>query len=304
MEPFREDVAYQRLQEQRQFLAEKKDVNEATTRLRVIDTILFDILYWPKNIVETEKYCRAEGYADYVFFLNGRPAMVLEAKKSGMSFVLPDRTFEDRPYLFGLLAQECRPAADALQQAIGYAATVGARYIAISNGHQWLFAMTFVSDHGLDERLVYVFESVDAISRRFKRFCACFTQSGMSENAVSRDLLDALKQPAPAKLSSKIPGYPVAASRNVFQNELSYILDYVWQVLNQEEATPAFLDHCYVEPGSHSDIIALVRELLEKRKKEDEVVTQHEVLSIDKLPGELSHLPAERPVAILGDVGL
>ena len=31
---------------------------------------------------------------------------------------------------------------------------------------------------------------------------------------------------------SKIPAYPVAASRNVFQNELSYILDYVWQTLN------------------------------------------------------------------------
>lgn len=303
MELFREDVAYQKFEECRPTLNQQIEVNEATTRLRVIDTILFDVLRWPKSIIEPEKYCRAEGYADYVLFLDGRPAMVLEAKKTGTTFVIPDRSFQDRPYLFGLLAQESRSAADALQQAIGYAATVGARYVAISNGHQWLFAMTFVPDQPLDERLVYVFESLDAIASKFKRFCACFGQIGLSENAVSRDLLDTLKQPAPAKLSSNIPGYPVASSRNVFQNELSYILDYVWQTLNQEDATLSFLEHCYVEPGSHADIIALVRELLEKRKKEDEVLAHYEVLDIGALPGEITHLPSERPFAILGEVG-
>ena len=303
MEVFREDVAYQRFQVSRPIFDKQSQLNEATTRLRLIDSILFEVLHWPRDFVETERYCRTEGYADYVFILNDRPALVLEAKKTDRTFVIPQRTLQNRPYLFGLLARECRPAADALQQAIGYAATIGARYIAISNGHQWLFAMTFVADQSLDERLVYIFESLDAISLRFRMFCACFSQSGLSENAVSRDLLDTLKQPAPIKLSSKIPAYPVAASRNVFQNELSYILDYVWQTLNQEENTPSFLENCYVEPESHIDIITLVKELLEKRKTEDGILTQYEVLSIERLPKELAHLPSERPFVILGDVG-
>ena len=31
--------------------------NESTTRLRAIDTILFDILAWEKKAVDLEKYC-------------------------------------------------------------------------------------------------------------------------------------------------------------------------------------------------------------------------------------------------------
>ena len=50
--------------------------NESTTRLRAVDTILFDVLSWDKAAVETEKYCRSEGYADYVFTINERPCMV------------------------------------------------------------------------------------------------------------------------------------------------------------------------------------------------------------------------------------
>ncbi len=59
--------------------------------------------------------------------------------------------------MFGILATECLPATKALQQAIGYAATLGARYVAISNGHQWLLTLTFVPDQPLESRLVYVF---------------------------------------------------------------------------------------------------------------------------------------------------
>lgn len=277
--------------------------NESITRLRAIDTILFDILSWDKGLVETEKYCRAEGYADYVFILNENPCLVLEAKRSGIDFVLPDRSFEDRPYAFGLLAKECPQAMNALTQAIGYAATLGARYVAISNGHQWLFSLTFVQGQALEKRLVYVFESLEAISSHFLKFYSCFSKKGIQKNTVSRDLLDTLKLPPPAKLSSSIPGYPLPASRNIFQNEVSYILDYVWQIMSQEEGTIEFVENCYVNPISHEDILALVRELIEKRENEDDILRQYQIESIEKLPHEIAHLPAERPFVVLGEIG-
>jgi hypothetical protein len=205
--------------------------------------------------------------------------------------------------MFGILATECLPATKALQQAIGYAATLGARYVAISNGHQWLLTLTFVPDQPLESRLVYVFESIDAIGARYQNFWDCFSPEGLEHNNVIKDLLDTLKLPAPAKLSSFLPGYPTPATRNVFQNEISYILDYVWQVLSQDESTMAFVKNCYVNPSSHEDIEALVRELTEKRKNEDALLRQFEVESIDKLPHKLAHLPAERPFVVLGEVG-
>lgn len=299
-----EDISYQVLQTK---LTDLKDLtrrdNEATTRLRAIDEMLFYVLAWDKRSVEVEKYCRAEGYADYTFLIKNTPALVLEAKRHGIEFVLPNRVFETRPYVFGILSTECPAAAKALQQAIGYAATLGARYVAISNGDQWLMSMTFVPHQPLEARLVYVFESLDAILTRFGTFWSCFSSEGLQQNAVVKELLDTLKLPAPAKLSSFIPGYPVPATRNVFQNELSYILDYVWQVMSQDESTMAFVEHCYVNPGSHEDILSLVRELIEKRKNEDSILSKYEVESIDRLPHKLAHLPAERPFVILGEVG-
>ncbi|MEQ1846870.1 MAG: hypothetical protein ABL983_14990, partial [Nitrospira sp.] len=298
------DISFRELQSKISDLkALTKLENESTTRLRAIDTILFDVLAWDKKAVDSEKYCRAEGYADYVLSINNIPSLVIEAKRSAIDFVLSDLSFENRPYVFGVLATECPPATKALQQAIGYAATLGSRYVAICNGHQWLLTLTFLPDQPLDSRLVYVFESFDAIAKRFGTFWDCFSPQGLVSNAVVKDLLDTLKLPAPAKLSSFIPGYPVPATRNIFQNELSYILDYVWQVMSQEEGTKTFVQYCYVNPSSHEDILALVKELIEKRKTEDALLGKYEVESIDRLPYKLAHLPAERPFIVLGEVG-
>jgi len=304
MKDFKEDVAYQVLVDKISDLKKLTRLeNESETRLRAIDTILFDILQWNKNSVETEKYCREEGYADYVFLLNNKRSLVLEAKKSGIEFVISDRTFTDRPYNFGLFAKECPDAYRALQQSIGYAATLGAQYVAISNGHQWLLALTFVQNQPIEKRLIYVFESFDAISERFSYFCKCFAPNELHRNEVRKHLLDTLKQPAPAKLSSKIPGYPLLATRNVFQNEITYILDYVWQAMSKDEETVSFVENCYVNPNSHKDIVSLVKELIEKRRNEDELLCEYEVESIDRLPQEIAHLPSERPFIVLGEVG-
>ena len=304
MEEFAVDIAFQKFQKYIDHLNSLTGIeNESTTRLRAIDTIIFDILDWDKSYVETEKYCRTEGYADYVLFMNQNPFLVIEAKRSGIDFLINDRIFEKRPYLFGILSRECPPAAKAIQQAIGYAATLGAKYVSVTNGHQWIFGLTFVQDQTIENRLVYVFESINAIQDNFEYFCRCFSHYYLKNNIIIEDLLDNLKMPAPAKLSSSTPGYPYPASRNVFINEFSYILDYVWQVMSQDEGTPEFVKHCYVCPKSHEDIIALVKELIGKRKNEDDILMDYDIDSIDKLPHDIAQLPAERPFVILGEIG-
>jgi hypothetical protein len=299
-----DDIAFENMQAKAQELCLLTKIdNEATTRLRAIDTILFDVLNWDRSEVEAEKYCRTEGYADYVFSINHKPGLVLEAKKSGIDFLIPSRTFDNRPYAFGLLAKECKEAANAFQQVMGYASTLGARNIGISNGHQWIFGLTFVQGQQLENRLVYVFESLDAILKRFGKFYICFSRIDLEHNSAHKELVEALKLPAPAKLSSFIPGYPVSATRNIFQNELSYILDYVWQVTSQEEGTPAFIENCYVNPSAHEDILSFARELIGKRKTEDEILSHYEFKTTDRLPYELAHLPAEKPFVVLGEIG-
>ena len=279
------------------------DANEAATRLRAIDTILFEVLDWQKEDVEPEKYCRAEGYADYVCHVDGRKVLVIEAKRAGKTFVVSSDALENRPYSFGFIASESKEAADALLQAIGYAATLGVHYVAITNGKQWLLTLTYVEGKELHERLVFVFESFDAIAERFRFFWQCFSKSQLAKHTIDSTLLDILLKPAPPKASAKIAGYPVSATRNIFKNELAYVLDYVWQVMAQDEESADFVKNCYVSPDNHKDTVALVRELLAKRTTEDAVLTQHDIVSIDKLPQQLAHLPSEKPFVILGQVG-
>src|SRR5262245_28932599 len=62
-------------------------MNDATTRLRVIDRLLMDCLGWRPSDIDSEKYHNGD-YTDYDI---GRPAveMILEAKREGVYFSLP-----------------------------------------------------------------------------------------------------------------------------------------------------------------------------------------------------------------------
>jgi hypothetical protein len=62
--------------------------NEATTRLKLIDDVLFDLLGWGKDDIEVEQRIDEDGlteFADYVIS-TGRHSILVEAKKVGANF--------------------------------------------------------------------------------------------------------------------------------------------------------------------------------------------------------------------------
>lgn len=276
--------------------------NEATTRLRAIDTLLFHVLGWDKSAVDSEHYCRAVGFADYVLSSGGSKAMVIEAKRDEVAFVLKNRSYSDDPIGFGLLASECPEAAAALRQAAGYANTLGARFVAITNGHQWLLALTHVDGEELDARSVLVWESLDALKERFTGFYASFSPVHVGLNTASDRLFEPRRKPAPAKLSTLIPNYPVPANRNVIVNELSAIIGIVWTGVAHAEPTSSFLEECYVHPGESTDTLRLAAELLAEHRQQD-VDEQQAVLPSTKAAQLLRDPPRRKPIIVLGRVG-
>ena len=56
--------------------------NEDTMRMRAIDSIVFEVLGWERTSVETEKYCRGVGFADYVFQWDQSIVLVLDLKQA------------------------------------------------------------------------------------------------------------------------------------------------------------------------------------------------------------------------------
>lgn len=279
------------------------DMNEDTTRLRIIDRFLFEALDWEHDNVETESYCRMEGYADYVCSVESTTTLVIEAKRRGTYFLLGDHEYEDRPYSFGFIARESKAASEALQQAIGYAVTLGSRYVAVSNGNQWLFTLAYVEGKSLDERLVYVFESLEAVLNKFRTFCNCFLKNQLAKHEIDFSLLDSRSKPAPPRIALQIPGFPVSADRNMYQNELSYVLNYVWNIMEHNDGAEDFVRECYVNPDNHRDAISLARDLLAKRTTEDAIIQGNDIQTTDDVPKAIDQMPSEKPFVILGQIG-
>ena len=296
------DYAYEQLQKYRDVILAAEGVNEATTRLRAIDTLLFDVLGWDKRKVDTETYCREVGYADYVFSDAGGVVMVLEAKKDDITFLLKQSKIDDRAMGFAFLAKECPEADKALRQALGYAAALGAKYVAISNGAQWLLALTFVPHQPVNDRSVIAFESFEAIESRFRAFFDCFGPEGLRTHKSQELLLERRQAPPPTKLSHWITGYPVLANRNRMSNELSTVLATVWDEARDEEETPEFLKECYVEPETSASALGLAQELIEQRLSADQR-TYSSTMQPARAAELLSSVNTEKPVVVLGNVG-
>jgi hypothetical protein len=302
MAPSTREFAFEQLTKHEDLIRAAVGSNEATTRLRAIDTILFDVLAWEKTDVECERYVRANGFADYAFLDGKSIPLILEAKKSGATFLLPDREYPDTPVGFPLIAQECKEADAALRQALGYAAQLAARYIAITNGHQWIIALTWVNNQTVDERSVFIFESVDAIRAKFARFWDCFGPDGVRKNRAAALLLESRKAPAPSKLAERIVGYPASATRNLLVNQIEVVVAGVLEEVKREEGDIEFLTECYVEPESGASSLAHAKEMLMQRLEADERLAS-EVIDARDVSAMILHYDSERPIVVLGKVG-
>src|SRR5687767_8572192 len=97
------------------------DQNEAETRLKVIDEVLFNVLGWLKDDVSVEERVTEDGrtrFADYTI-RTASTALLIEAKRAGAAFSLP--TNRTRLTLGGVLSEG--EVGDAIRQARDYCRT-------------------------------------------------------------------------------------------------------------------------------------------------------------------------------------
>ncbi|MBN1403742.1 MAG: hypothetical protein JW942_04660 [Opitutales bacterium] len=298
------EIAYAIFQEKLEIFKRFDPIsNEAKTRFDIIDSILLDVLDWPRSDIDPEKWCRAEGYADYVLTIDHKIALVIEAKKSGTDFLISKTRSPSTAIPFSLLGKESPAARDALIQAQGYAAHLGAPYIAISNGHQWIFALTFVPNQRIEDRQVFAFCSPEDIDNNFRTFCDCFSMSAISENKVANKLLDSHERPAPRKLSSEIPNYPTVSNRNDYGNEIYLVLDQLWKILENTEHSEEFLRHCYIPTQENREIINCAKELLRSRHRADTRYTGNRIEDTSRVADAIRVVSSDKPFTLLGEVG-
>jgi hypothetical protein len=287
--------------------------NEATTRLHLIDRLLFECLGWEReDCVAEEQY--AGQYADYTL---GSPSrrLVVEAKKEGLYFDVP-AGFDKPVYKLRTVADLGPEIEKAVTQAVGYCQTRGIPIGAVGNGHQ-LIAFIGSRQDGvppLDGRAL-VFPSLEGMHARFGDLWANLSKPGVSAYNIYTTLLaDAMPSP-PEKLSHRLVTYPGFKNRNPFQTELRTLGELFLEDIGKvPQVEDEFLEECYASSGALSQYALVSRQLLEARysltmQKELEVPTFQSAREKEGVAEELTAdiLSAglkRRAIILLGHVGV
>lgn len=305
------DVAFDRMVELATAMAAaQSDRNEATTRLQLIDQLLFDCLGWSRDEAELEDHERGE-FADYVLDRHVR-RLVVEAKREGAWFELPEGL--GRISRLNALYALGGAVASALEQVESYAQRRGTPYAAICNGHQ-LIAFVASRQDGVSPRQgrALVFASPQELVDGFQEAWDTLSPAGSATLRLTRRLSGPITAPPP-KLSERIADYP--GSEPVRETTL------VLSTLNvlfkpdygrDNEHEDEFLAECYCKPGAYSQLSVLNRGVL--RARYSTALGQELQVGLaearDKeglsraLIDEVAITSAGRePIVLLGDVGV
>jgi hypothetical protein len=286
----------------------RQDRNEATTRLQLIDRILFECLGWsPADCVAEEAHGGA--YADYTCSAPRR-LLIVEAKREGDYFELhagADR--ED--YSIPTLIRDNPGLRAAITQVATYCQSRGVPFAAVSNGHQIVAFVAIRQDGPPLEGRALVFPSLDAMVERFSELWNALSKAGIQEKRIESRLIGHLAPEIPPRLSGSITGYPGTKARNHFQTDLKIVSELVLEdIATAPDLESTFLKECYCESGALSEYSLISRDILQARytalfdSSSPGPSTQPAVIRTGIAPDLLAKSLSRRPILLLGDVGV
>ncbi len=283
--------------------------NEATTRLHIIDRILFECFGWDKNNCISEE-AHGQEYTDYVMLCPWR-TIIIEAKKESASFELPITRKPALVRSLPAILNSNKNLAAAAQQVAKYCQTRGIQNAAITNGNQLIAFIGSRTDGAppLEGKAV-VFESLEHLQKNFLFAWNCLSQQAIIEEKLSA-LLGQADPLAPPKTSSGITPYPGFIERNNLQADLEIVADLVFTDISESRALEIqFLNECYCKNGALSQHSSLTKSILEARYAQlfiDDQSKPSMKPATDRKGGIDQDLIAEglakRPIVIVGDVG-
>lgn len=285
------------------------DGTEADTRALVIDPLL-QHLGWGRGSIKREPYAGwtdARGFIDYLLIQDGRPLMVLEAKKTGRSFSLPQILTNQRVTTYKKIrATASQNLIEALDQCLKYAQHTGAIYTCATNGCDWIFFKPSHSFRALPDARVIVFNGIDQIVSRIDEFCNLLGYSQIQEGKAEKLLLGReLKRPLFAMRLQD--AFPYRDDPTIEEEDYSNILDqflahYVEELTNEND-----FDECYCPVRTNKVTVKTIEALLNARMEvaREALLTKSDgfsqaILSTPVLPD----LPSGRIVVLHGEVGV
>lgn len=129
------------------YIGKKKgDWNEQQTRLLIINSVL-EALGWQKEDFNPETAVSSGesiDYLDYLLKSNGKPRLVVEAKKVGYTFTSPRQNLKKNEYQLSYLQSAFGPSLnEVLKQAKRYCTSTHVPFALITNGAEWMLLQLY-----------------------------------------------------------------------------------------------------------------------------------------------------------------
>jgi len=285
--------------------------NEATTRLHLIDRLLFACLGWDYEDCVAEERLGGQ-ITDYSFYCPER-IFILEAKKEGTYFELPigeKRIIYDIQFFL----RHAKDVGEAIEQAVSYCQSRGTPYGAVCNGHQLIAFLGARTDgHPPLDGKALVFDSLQSILDNFLFVWQRLSKQAIVARQLYVELAGAMVAAPPEKLSARLTDYPGYKQRNTLQTDLQILADIAIADiarLSEKEEVVRFLKECYCQSGALSQYAAVSKEILRVRysalfQAETQGVTLSPATTKKGITPELlAKSLSRRPILLIGDVGV
>jgi hypothetical protein len=222
------------------------DANEAETRLKVIDEVLFSALGWTKDDVVVERHVNEDGadeFADYQV-RTAAVTLLIEAKRVGAAFSLPSN--RKRLKLGGVLSEGA--TGEAIRQARDYCRKLSIPFACATNGASWIIFPAVRTDGvTFDDSEARIFRDLDDVRERFIEFWELLSRERMLDGNLQDELLGRLGRDTEGPSLRELlpePGYRLG--RNALYEHIEPAVAAALTdegILDDSEA----LDACYVK---------------------------------------------------------
>ena len=239
-------------------------MSEADTRHQIIDTILHDVLSWPRASVICESYIDP-GYADYVLIGRGDSLLLfIEAKKEGIYFKIPSR-FDQKELCAHIKVKSLLTDTNirkAMLQVQQYCISRGCEYAWITNGHQWIIFKTFERNHDWRNLNAIVIKSLSYFCDYFIDAINVLGYTAITENASLIKALGGLHQLKRNKFypKAKVPEYNNEVHQNYLATSLRPLADRYLGKINPFDTE--FMDKCYVRIRDYQASVTGVTQII------------------------------------------
>lgn len=228
------------------------NANEATTRLRVIDRILFEALNWDKNSCEAESPAymgkKKLNFLDYALVFNRQRIVVVEAKRYSKTFSLPKEK-RNREYKVSTLLRFCgHDLEEVINQSRRYASAKGIPFAVATNGHQWIIFQPYIRGKNWEDGLAIVFNGLDDISKNWVDFVKLLAPENIIAGHLDSQLnANVVQSPSFAKRYNDTRGIDSRKGENDSADGFSVLFRRMFDSIVEDDE---MLKNCYVSTDS------------------------------------------------------